>query len=204
MDGDRACLQCHAKYADKISAHTHHAPESTGSRCYNCHMPNTTYGLLKAMRSHRIDVPSVAATVSSGRPNACNLCHLDKSLGWTARWLREQYGIESPALDADQDSIESTLWLGLTGDAGQRALIAWTLGWPPAQAASDHAFIPALLGTLRCATSRRARCARYPKSTRAISATTSCRARPNDLPSRSAWPGSHARSHPRRSASACE
>jgi hypothetical protein len=148
MDGDRACLQCHAKYADKISAHTHHAPESTGSRCYNCHMPNTTYGLLKAMRSHRIDIPSVAATVSTGRPNACNLCHLDKSLGWTARWLREQYGIESPALDADQDDLEAALWIGLTGDAGQRALIAWALGWRPAQSASDHAFMPALLGRL--------------------------------------------------------
>ena len=84
MDGDRACLQCHGEYAGKLAAHTQHAPDSPGSRCYNCHMPYTSYGLLKALRSHRIDVPSANATVAAGRPNACNLCHLDKSLGWTA------------------------------------------------------------------------------------------------------------------------
>jgi hypothetical protein len=148
MDGDRGCLQCHAQFSGKLTAHTHHAPESEGSRCYNCHMPHTSYGLLKALRSHRIDVPSVASTVQTGRPNACNLCHLDKSLGWTAHWLRERYGIESPALDADQQNVAAALWLGLTGDAGQRALIAWAAGWRPAQQASNHTFMPLLLGTL--------------------------------------------------------
>jgi hypothetical protein len=148
MDGDRACLQCHGEYAGKLSAHTQHAPDSPGSRCYNCHMPYTSYGLLKALRSHRIDVPGVNATVAAGRPNACNLCHVDKSLGWTAAWLKKRYGIESPALDEDQENVELGLLLGLTGDAGQRALIAWALGWGPARAASNRAFMPALLGVL--------------------------------------------------------
>jgi hypothetical protein len=148
MDGDRACLQCHSEYASKLADHTHHAPDSAGSRCLNCHMPYTSYGLLKALRSHRIDVPGVSATVTAGRPNACNLCHLDKSLGWTATWLRKRYGIESPALDADQENVELALLLGLTGDAGQRALIAWALGWGPARVASNRAFMPALLGVL--------------------------------------------------------
>ena len=66
------------------SKHTRHAPSSTGSSCYNCHMPYTTYGLLKTLRSHQISSPSVATSVSTGRPNACNLCHLDKTLKWTA------------------------------------------------------------------------------------------------------------------------
>lgn len=148
MDGDHACLQCHREYEGKLAAHTHHAPESDGSRCTNCHMPYTSYGLLRAMRSHRIDIPSVSATVATGRPNACNLCHLDKSLGWTARRLRERYGIESPPLDDDQDRVEAAAWLGLTGDAGQRALVAWAMGWPPAKRASNEAFMPRLLGTL--------------------------------------------------------
>ena len=32
------------------------------SRCYNCHMPYTTYGLLKTIRSHTVSSPSVAET----------------------------------------------------------------------------------------------------------------------------------------------
>ena len=57
---------------------------STGSTCYNCHMPQTTYGLLRAMRSHQITIPRVQDDVDAGRPNACNLCHLDRTLAWTA------------------------------------------------------------------------------------------------------------------------
>ncbi|HKP61816.1 MAG TPA: ammonia-forming cytochrome c nitrite reductase subunit c552 [Polyangiales bacterium] len=145
MDGDAACLQCHQGLA---SNHTHHAPSSDGSRCYNCHMPFTSYGLLKSMRSHRISVPDVGASVDTGRPNACNLCHLDKSLGWTAHWLQQFYGRKQPPLDDEQRDVASALWLGLTGDAGQRALIAWALGWQPAQRASKLQSASALLGTL--------------------------------------------------------
>ena len=47
-------------------------------------MPYTTYGLLKTIRSHT-DQQSVGRRrrVETGRPNACNLCHLDKTLAWT-------------------------------------------------------------------------------------------------------------------------
>lgn len=148
MDGDQACMQCHASYARDVRAHTHHAPESNGSRCYNCHMPYTSYGLLKALRSHRIDVPSVTATLNAGRPNACNLCHLDKSLGWTANALRERFGVSSPPLLGDVAEVPLAVLLGLTGDAGQRALIAWALGWQPAGSAAQASFVKPLLGEL--------------------------------------------------------
>jgi hypothetical protein len=148
MDGDRACLQCHVALARSLEQHTHHPAASDGSRCYNCHMPYTSYGLLKALRSHRIDVPSVATTLDSGRPNGCNLCHLDKSVGWTARQLQQWYGIASPSLKEDEADIPLSLLLGLRGDAGQRALVAWALGWTPAKAASHGAFTSALLDVL--------------------------------------------------------
>ncbi len=38
MDSDAACLQCHRTMATNISGHTHHVADSSGSRCYNCHM----------------------------------------------------------------------------------------------------------------------------------------------------------------------
>jgi Cytochrome c7 and related cytochrome c len=150
MDTDRACTQCHEAFADpqQRTAHTRHSAQSEGSHCYNCHMPKTSYGLLKAMRSHRISVPSARETIETGRPNACNLCHLDKSLGWTADKLRERHGIASPELPPDARELPLALWMGATGDAGQRALIAAALGSAPAQAASDQRDVPALLGVL--------------------------------------------------------
>ena len=56
-------------------------------------VPPTAYGLLKAAHSHTIEIPSVAAGLASGRPNGCNMCHLDQSLDWTSRHLEDWYGI---------------------------------------------------------------------------------------------------------------
>ena len=149
MEGDRACVQCHARFADPAAAaaHSHHAPGSTGSACQNCHMPHTSYGLLKAVRGHEIGNPRVAtAGPGSGRPNACNLCHLDRPLGWTADYLARWYGAAAPELAADDWQIAAGARWALQGDAGVRALIAWSMGWAPAQgAAGTDWLVPYLL-----------------------------------------------------------
>jgi hypothetical protein len=138
MDSDEACLQCHQPMRTQISAHSHHSIESPGSRCYNCHMPRTTYGLLHAMRSHQVSNPNVKESVDYGRPNACNLCHLNQTLAWTADKLHTWYNQPIPALsDDDQKIAASVLWI-LKGDAGQRALISWGMGWKPAQEISGN------------------------------------------------------------------
>ena len=148
MDGNRACLQCHEKFGANLTAHTKHAADSSGSSCYNCHMPYTTYGLLKTIRSHTISSPSAAETVDAGRPNACSLCHLDKTLEWTADALSRWYGIQKPALEEDdRTTAASVLWM-LRGDAGQRAIAAQAMAWPPAQMASGTAWMPPHLATL--------------------------------------------------------
>ncbi len=151
LTGDRACLQCHADSidADQLHLHTHHQTDSAGSRCVNCHMPHTSYGLLKAIRSHRIDVPSIATTVETGRPIACNQCHLDKSLGWTQDNLAQWYPkTKQVPLTDDQKNISATvLWLH-RGEAGQRALAAWTMGWDEARAASGDDWLAPHLATL--------------------------------------------------------
>ena len=138
MDGDEACFQCHNGFRQRVSEHSHHLAESSGSRCYNCHMPHTTYGLLKAIRSHTIGrSPSVRESLEVGRPNACNLCHLDKTLAWTDRYLEEWYDqppMRPPGPEEEQRSA-ALLWL-LRGDALQRTLVAWHMGWGPAKEAS--------------------------------------------------------------------
>ena len=148
MDSDRACTQCHAEIAADLSAHTNHGTDSTGSRCYNCHMPYTSYGLMRAVRSHTITSPSVQESVEVGRPNACNLCHLDRTLAWSGEYLREWYDLPIPPLDNDKQTVAaSVLWL-LKGDAGQRAVTAWSYGWRPAQTASGTSWMVPYLGEL--------------------------------------------------------
>jgi len=141
MNSNTACLQCHASLEADVPAHTKHAADSTGSLCYNCHMPYTSYGLLKAVRSHTVSSPSVTETTEVGRPNACNLCHLDKTLDWTGQALNEWYGTVRPVLSAEESSVAASLLWMLQGDAGSRALTAWSLGWQPAQEASGTSWM---------------------------------------------------------------
>jgi predicted CXXCH cytochrome family protein len=155
MESDGACFQCHGKFREKIAEHTHHAVGSSGSACMNCHMPHTTYGLLKAIRSHLIDSPTVAATLAAERPNACNLCHLDRTLDWTAAYLHDWYKQPLPPADAGsgtavdgEEQVAAAVRWALKGDAGQRALIAWHMGWEPAKAASGKDWIAIYLGHL--------------------------------------------------------
>ena len=148
MDGNGACLQCHGAIRTNVPAHTRHPQDSTGSSCYNCHMPYTTYGLLRALRSHQISSPTVAASVETGRPNACNACHLDKTLAWTSEYLEQWFGTPKVELSEEERTVAaSLLWL-LRGDAGQRALAAWSMSWPPAQRVSGTAWMAVPLAML--------------------------------------------------------
>ena len=148
LEGDRACLACHASHGERVERHTHHPPESSGSRCLNCHMPHTTYGLLKAIRSHRIDSPRVDVELATGRPNACNACHLDRTLAWTAGRLAEWYGTPVPELPPQHHAVAASVLAVLSGDAGQRALAAWSFGWQPAREASGTGWMAPHLAPL--------------------------------------------------------
>ena len=149
MDSDDACLQCHQTMATNIPAHTHHDKNSPGSRCYNCHMPRTTFGLLHAIRSHQVSSPTVKESVDFGRPNACNLCHLDQTLAWTAEKLGTWYHQPVPELAPDDQNIAAAVQWLVKGDAGQRALIAWGMGWESAQRTAGRDWLyPYLIYTL--------------------------------------------------------
>jgi hypothetical protein len=145
---DLACVQCHAEIGSNLSAHTHHAPDSVGSRCYDCHMPHSGFGLFQAVRSHQVSSPTVVESVRWGRPNACNLCHLDRPLAWTAEKLSAWY--QQPPVELERDDREiaaGAKWL-LKGDAGQRATVAWSMGWTPAQQAAGREWFAPYLAVL--------------------------------------------------------
>ena len=126
-----ACVQCHEEFssADVLSAHTHHEPSSSGSLCYNCHMPFHAYSLLKRVRSHYISTPSVTLSFDTGIPNACNQCHVDQSLEWTDRIMADWFDSPAAALDEDARHIAAMPSDLLSGHALQRALAAEQLGW---------------------------------------------------------------------------
>lgn len=89
------CLDCHGPAspsgprAPTIEAHTHHKAGSTGSECIACHMPKIaqTIGDVN-VRSHTFRFVSPAKTDAMKIPNACNVCHTDKSTAWTAETLK--------------------------------------------------------------------------------------------------------------------
>jgi len=124
-EGDGACATCHDGARYSAASHTHHAPGSPGSACMGCHMPMTAYALLKSIRSHRIDSPEARDVASSDRPNACNLCHLDRPLAWTRSRLEQWYGQRAEPAGAAtvSDTAAGAAWL-LAGDPGQRAIAA--------------------------------------------------------------------------------
>jgi hypothetical protein len=146
MRTDQGCTQCHDEYATPEAAaeHAHHpigvgGAEGAGAlemTCYDCHMPHTSWSLLGAIRSHEVSNPSVQETVDFGRPNACNLCHLDRTLAWTSKHLHEWWDVPRPHLTEEERGVATGVHWALSGDAGERGLVAWHMGWGPAQAAA--------------------------------------------------------------------
>lgn len=140
MRGNQACTQCHAEIGRDLRAHTGHDPAGSGSRCLECHMPRITYGLRMALRSHRIESPDPARDAAAERPNACTMCHLDKSPIWAATAMRRMFG-ERYVLPTRR-RVEGTLDMPdalislLTGDPVQRVIYATAASNPDAAVTS--------------------------------------------------------------------
>lgn len=128
--GDAVCVDCHAVPPE----HSHHpSPAEGGPGCYDCHMPRTTWGLLGAVRAHRVDAPTATA-LNRRRPSACTLCHLELTAEETARALVDDFGQSAFFVPADERS--ALLLLALRGDAVQRAIAASALGRPETRRSS--------------------------------------------------------------------
>jgi len=89
-ESDGLCTQCHKALAND-SSHTHHAPESSGSRCIECHMSDVNWRLITRRRDHTFQPPVPELTARYGVPNACTTCHEDKSPEWAAATMDRWY-----------------------------------------------------------------------------------------------------------------
>jgi len=90
-----ACAGCHATQAQPSHAGTGHvatgpsgAPGAT-TTCLDCHMPRVVMGIDRFVRTHRIGSPTNPQLLAEAAPNACNLCHLDRTIEWTLTELRD-------------------------------------------------------------------------------------------------------------------
>jgi len=90
-----------------VGAHTHHAPDSQGSRCVECHMSDVNWRLITRRRDHTFQPPVPEMTARFGVPNACTTCHEDKTPEWAASVMDRWYanGDRRRAIVAMSDTI---------------------------------------------------------------------------------------------------
>jgi predicted CXXCH cytochrome family protein len=89
------CASCHGPntqngpHAPTLEAHTHHAPGSAGSQCVACHMPKIEQTIADVnVRAHTFRFITPAQSDALKIPNACNLCHADKTTAWATAALK--------------------------------------------------------------------------------------------------------------------
>ena len=95
LPDNRLCTDCHMNTHEAGKYDTpahHHHPDSSkpGTRCVECHMPETTYMGVDPRRDHSLRNPRPDLTIWLGVPNACNGCHHDESKGETPEWAEEK------------------------------------------------------------------------------------------------------------------
>jgi formate-dependent nitrite reductase cytochrome c552 subunit len=76
-------------HSASIEQHTHHKAGSPGSECIACHMPRVqqTIGNVN-VRSHTFRFVYPRETDNLKVPNACNVCHTDKTTDWATEALK--------------------------------------------------------------------------------------------------------------------
>jgi hypothetical protein len=102
-----ACTGCHTALADAAAARSHAGTGHAGVTCLDCHMPRIVMGLDHYVRTHRISSPTDSRVI--GDVNACNLCHLDRTLAWTRGALRDGWDVHVAVPDDDRTAGER--WL---------------------------------------------------------------------------------------------
>jgi predicted CXXCH cytochrome family protein len=120
--GNSLCQDCHPAYEKPkaLVAHTHHAADSAGSVCVNCHMPRKNMALDYGLsRYHRIASPTDQNKVLKDRPLECALCHpgstVEQLTSTMEQWWGKHYDrreLKALYSDLDQNVVVATLEQG--------------------------------------------------------------------------------------------
>ena len=88
-EGNGICTQCHKAATYEQPEHHRHQPTSTGAQCVECHMPDQLYMGVDWRRDHSMRIPRPDLSLTTGSPNACNLCHEQESASWALDALKD-------------------------------------------------------------------------------------------------------------------
>ncbi len=109
-DGNDLCLQCHrAAIYDTRDHHFHKKAGEpgepirsdtgevlfdvgSGALCEQCHMPGRKYMGVDYRPDHSFRIPRPDLSLSLDTPNACNHCHVDKTVKWSVDTMAKWYG----------------------------------------------------------------------------------------------------------------
>lgn len=98
VENNMLCMRCHEAGGTmeapiiKPTEHSFHPASSTGNRCVECHMPQTTYMQIDDRADHGFHSPDPLMTQELGIPNACSKCHSDESVDWAVEHAENWYG----------------------------------------------------------------------------------------------------------------
>jgi tetratricopeptide (TPR) repeat protein len=108
--GNELCLQCHRAGAYDTREHHFHKKKGekgdpirsddgqvlfevgSGAQCVQCHMPGRTYMGNDYRPDHSFRIPRPDLSIQLDLPNACNRCHIDKSVPWSNEYITKWYG----------------------------------------------------------------------------------------------------------------
>lgn len=99
-EGNTLCTSCHDPEVFDAPEHHRHELTSTGARCVNCHMPQTTFMGVDARRDHAFKVPRPDLSVTLRTPNACTACHDGMDNETAAANITDWHGAERPDASA--------------------------------------------------------------------------------------------------------
>ena len=121
------CLQCHKSEAYDTPAHHHHIVGASGSRCVDCHMPQTTYMTIDHRRDHRFHIPNPVMAEKTQSPDTCLSCHEDRDSQWSAKALHG-WGIKNTVTESDFSPVFSAAREGYIEAEGPLSHIAQNEG----------------------------------------------------------------------------
>lgn len=115
-EANNACMPCHQSKVQNFTVHTRHKPKTGVTQCIQCHMPMTSFGNMNRS-DHSMRPPMPSATIKFGSPNACNMCHKDKSPEWAdkhvRRWHKDDYQAETLKLGTWIEQLRRQDYSGL-------------------------------------------------------------------------------------------
>jgi predicted CXXCH cytochrome family protein len=123
VPGDGVCLQCHASDKYEIASHSQHEGVTPKVSCAACHMPVSTYMQIDRRHDHSLRIPRPDISVRLGTPNACNLCHAEKSAQWAADAIERWHGPARKGFQNYADAFQAS-WTDRSDATALLAMVA--------------------------------------------------------------------------------